>query len=350
MNAQSHNRGFTKIELVIVLVVLALFFAVSIPAVLRARLSARRNACLHNLKLIGRAFQTMDSTQRRFPSSCGVAKDPNGKILSMDGWSWCIFILPYVEMRPPLCEILDMRSGKPLDGSQGSATALSTLKRVYHCPSFKGNPYVDMRTRAEAITNYKAMGGTHLESLNVASPSPTVPRYGDPKDHPDGGCYPGSTHGTDGFSKDGTAGSVLVAETVEQNVARWTVGNEACLVGLPPVVTFEESGVGGIPYVHPTGFTVANYWDKSTIPNDVNKTYLDWDYEKHPYSDGGVSKPSAAASVPMKHGPSSHHAGVTNHLLADGSVQCVCEDIDAALYMFLITRNNGDVSRACLAE
>ena len=179
-------------------------------------------------------------------------------------------------------------------------------------------------------------------SLNVASPNPTVPRYGDPEDHPDGGCYPGSTHGTDGFSMDGTAHTVILVETVEQNVARWTVGNETCLVGLPPVVTFEEAGVGEIPYARPTGYTPGYFWDKTTIPRKVNKTYLKWDYVKHPYSDGGVSTPSAAATGPMKYGPSSHHPNITNHAFADGSVQSIHEDIDAAAYMWLNTRNGGE--------
>jgi hypothetical protein len=194
---------------------------------------------------------------------------------------------------------------------------------------------------AEAITNYKAMGATHLESLNVASPNPTMPRYGDAENHPDGGCYPGSRHGTDGFARDGTAHSIIVVETVEQNVARWAVGNETCLVGLPPVVTFADP-TDEMPHYHPTGFTKDAFWARSTIADDVNRTYLNWDYDKHPYDDGGVSTPSADATGPIKYGPSSHHSGITNHAFADGSVHSISNDIDAAAYMFLITRDGGD--------
>ena len=41
-------------------------------------------------------------------------------------------------------------------------------------------------------------------------------------------------------------------------------------------------------------------------------------------------------------GPDSHHSGVINHALADGSVRSISKEIDAAAYMFLITRNAGD--------
>ena len=41
----------------------------------------------------------------------------------------------------------------------------------------------------------------------------------------------------------------------------------------------------------------------------------------------------------MKYGPSSDHPGTVNHLFADGSVHPLANDIDAATYMFMITRD-----------
>lgn len=55
-----------------------------------------------------------------------------------------------------------------------------------------------------------------------------------------------------------------------------------------------------------------------------------------------MSTPSAAAGGPIKYGPSSHHDGVVNHGFADGSVHSISKQIDAALYFFIITRNNAD--------
>ncbi|OHB72196.1 MAG: hypothetical protein A2V70_20780 [Planctomycetes bacterium RBG_13_63_9] len=55
-----------------------------------------------------------------------------------------------------------------------------------------------------------------------------------------------------------------------------------------------------------------------------------------------ISTPSAAATGPIKYGPSSDRSAVTNHLSVDGSVHAISNEIDAALYMFMMTRNGGD--------
>ena len=160
--------------------------------------------------------------------------------------------------------------------------------------------------------------------------------------HPDGAIFPGSRHGREGFRGDGTGRTVLLVETVEQNVARWTVGNECALVGLPPVVEFVDDTT--LSYCRPKGYTAGEFWENSTVDPEMDKTYLNWDYDANPYSDGGLSTPSASADGPMKYGPSSHHPDVTNHLFVDGSVHSINNRIDVSLYMFVITRNNGDPS------
>ncbi len=343
MSAESQNT-FVIVAIVVGLLMLLCVVAVPLlllfPALGASREAARRAACLNNLKQVGLGFQNMESAIKKFPPSCHVTKDENGKITSMDGWSWCVDVLPYMEQRP-LWGTLDTVDGLPLDGNEPHQLALGTIVSEFHCPSFAGWDYVNQATEAEAITNYKAMGGTHLESHNVASLNPTTPRYApeptEPKRHPDGGTFPGSTHGVSGFM-DGSSCTIIVVETKEQNVARWTVGNETCVVGLPPVVTFATEN----PFWHPTGYTPRMHFEESTIPVGMRQTYLGWDYDSNPYGDGGVSTPSAAASGPIKYGPSSDHSGVTNHVFADGSVHSIRNSIDPALYMFLITRNNGD--------
>ena len=51
--------------------------------------------------------------------------------------------------------------------------------------------------------------------------------------------------------------------------------------------------------------------------------------------------PSFDGSKPL-YGPSSAHAAVVMHAMGDGSVQSLSKDIDAAAYMFLITRSGSD--------
>jgi hypothetical protein len=342
MNTPSRTRGFTKIELLVVSIILVIGFALTFPAIQAAREASRRARCLDNLKQIGFGFHNRHAALNKLPSSSGVTRDDSGKIVAVDGWSWCAQLLPYMGSPARWSEI-DL-AAKPLIEPPGGGTphadALASVVPEFHCPSFRGRPYLGSGAKREAITNYKAMGATHLESLNVASPIPTVPRYGYITKHPDGAIFPGSTHGFDAMRKDGTHYTILVVETVEPNVARWTVGNETCVVGLPPLVEFDYR----MSWWAPVGYTVNMHWSESTIPPQYDWTYLDWDYVQNPYSDGGVSTPSVLARGPMKYGPSSHHTAITDHLMADGSVRSIWNEIDAAAYMFVITREAADPS------
>ncbi|NQT38559.1 MAG: hypothetical protein HQ581_13770, partial [Planctomycetes bacterium] len=106
---------------------------------------------------------------------------------------------------------------------------------------------------------------------------------------------------------------------------------------LPPNVTFaiHTSTYGGrsASYYAPTGFD-GKFGDESSV--DAPRTYLDWDYED---SDDGPYLPGKGQGV---FGPGGPHPGAVNHLFVDASVRTISTDIDAALYMFLITRDGGD--------
>ena len=338
MDERSATGCLRPIDVLVLVGVVLFLVALLLPAMPGVTETARQAACLNSQKQLGLALLNMESAFKRLPPSSHIEHDADGNIVSMDGFSWCVDILPYLE-NVDLYRSLDVAGGAPLDGTPAHTAALGKVIGEFHCPSFEGDAYIDPTTEAEAITNYKALGATHIESLNVASPNPTVPKYAPNSNrHPDGGMFPDSRHGMEAFKIDGTSQTALLVETVEQNVARWTVGSECVLVGLPPVVTFAKNE----SYWHPTGYTSNQFWDQSTIPREINHTYLDWDYDEFPYDDGGITRPSAAASGPIKYGPSSHHSGVTNHTFADGSVHVISNEIDAALYMFIITRNGND--------
>ena len=351
----SRKRGFTLVELLVVIAIIGILIALLLPAIQAAREAARRARCLNNLKQIGLGFQNMDSAIRKFPAAMKVTKDPDTKlIVSMaPGWSWTVRLLPYMEMKPmyDTLKLNDPQLGPFVNppNNEAHSDALAAVVNVYHCPSFSGENFDDISTELEAITNYKCLGATVMESLQMASATQGNVPYGIAPDHPDGGIFPGSKHGTNGFQEDGTSHTVIVVESVEQHFARWTVGPETLLVGLPPGGTFVTPQPGdSVPYAYPEGYTPNAFFSESTVT--FNQTYLGWDYEETPYSDifyelvtelPSGANPGSGETI-IKYGPSSHHTELTNHLLADGSVQSVANDIDAAAYMFLITRKNGD--------
>ena len=87
------RRGFTIIELLVVIGILAMLVGLLIPAVQAARESGRRTKCANNLRQIGLALQQHQMTYNAFPP--GVSSDVQ---YPKSAWlTWCARLLPNLE-------------------------------------------------------------------------------------------------------------------------------------------------------------------------------------------------------------------------------------------------------------
>ena len=92
------RRGFTLIELMVVITIIAMLAGLLLPAVQAARESGRRSACANNLKQIGLAMQNYENAYGGLPPRrYGPSWTPTVANKGYCGWG--AVILPYLELK-----------------------------------------------------------------------------------------------------------------------------------------------------------------------------------------------------------------------------------------------------------
>jgi prepilin-type N-terminal cleavage/methylation domain-containing protein len=165
-------RGFTLVEVLVVIAIIGILVALLLPAVQSAREAARRTECANHLRQIGLACLQHVGAQKFFPSSgWGFiwTGDPDRGYGSGQPGGWIYNILPYMEEQ----SIRNIGAGLAGPGPGGAKyEALKAQKvavlQVMHCPSrrpaklyFGADQSINAGdTTVQAKNDYAANGGS----------------------------------------------------------------------------------------------------------------------------------------------------------------------------------------------
>jgi len=152
------RRGFTLVELLVVIAVIGLLVALVLPAVQAARESARRGQCANNLRQIGIAMLSFHDANKRYPSA--YESRPGGAMGEIEehtgdagpGWTCLFQILPFMEG-----ENAQLQFDKNLPSwHAANAEAAKQVVPTYICPSVseESKTYTVIDEHGDAVAEF----------------------------------------------------------------------------------------------------------------------------------------------------------------------------------------------------
>jgi prepilin-type N-terminal cleavage/methylation domain-containing protein/prepilin-type processing-associated H-X9-DG protein len=328
------NRGFTLVELLVVVAIISILIMLLLPAVQAARESARRTQCANNLRQLDMAMLHYVGANKFYPNAGGPAPDPvpDGLHGYPSDFSPLSRLLPYFE-QTSLQKLIDFTifMGHPGrdDLPEALRPAAATAVSVFLCPSDPEKP-VHVSTAPSgahldvAGSNYAMNGGSGMDGV-------FHPGMGTS----DGLCYVNSEIRIRDI-RDGTTHTLAFTESLRgpcDTLPADSVPDIQVYRAKAPANTAaaEAAEAGGLSAISASGWDGSrlSVWLRGTIPAGPVMNGRFTPNANLPDITSGSAKITAARS---------RHRGGVNAGFCDGSVRFIENAIDAATYHALWTR------------
>lgn len=294
------QRGFTLIEVLVVISIIGVLAGLLLPAIQQARETARRMQCQSHLRQIGIALLNYHDSKRSFPPGYISKTDSAGNEIG-PGWGWASRILPELE-QSSLFEKIDFGLG--IEHASNIAVRLQRVP-LYLCPS-------DPAPNHWRVVKRNLATGAFLNNICDVASANYIGMFGtfEPGVDGDGAFFRNDSVGLRDLL-DGTSTTLLIGErSFQLGEATWT-GAITDAVIIPD----GSDGVGTGPPEAGSSIILGHSGD-SFSPGE-NRSHVNQFY--------------------------SHHRGGVHFLLADGHVAFFSNSLDNRTYRALTTRAGSEV-------
>jgi prepilin-type N-terminal cleavage/methylation domain-containing protein len=352
------RRGFTLVELLVVMSIISVLVAMLLPAVNSAREAARRSSCGNNSRQVALATLNFESAYSYFPPTRTLAWNATtGKAQSGGSWSTLARILPYME-EGAVYKAINF-AASPGSFTLPNGVVLQTVRiSSYICPSEQNDTLaldtaVSPATPSSYPANYAFNLGTWLTYDPVANTGGN-------------GAFFCNAQLTPGSFSDGASKTLMTSE-VKAFQPYITLGGytDANMPALPAPGTTGATPAGLLATLSFPGTasfrlgqslqqnTGHDEWGDGRTPQvGFTTTFTPNTAVPYTYTDGNVydidfdNQNEGTSQTNPTFGPvtsRSYHVGGVNVTYMDGSVHFVPNLVDLATWQALSTRAGGEI-------
>ncbi|MEN1679655.1 MAG: DUF1559 domain-containing protein [Planctomycetota bacterium] len=293
------RHGYTLVELLVVVTVVTILIGLLLPAVQAAREAARARTCTNNLKQIGLALHSYESSYRRLPPGARLHDQPMQPSIG-----WRVEILSHVEQ----ATLHDQMEPQQHGGAKDVSVARSLAPSLYQCPSAE-RPFATAQT--DSVSHYAGVSGAYRGDERIDLEDTAC---GDV--YTNGILYPGSETRLAEIT-DGTSNTLMVGERLY--IFRDWVSGATRLESPFKLICSGATKNVRFPINSAPALTGYHVGDQLAPPDAVKDKLLNDLYF------------------------ASSHPGGANFLLADGSVHFVSERLDFPTFQDLATKSGAEV-------
>jgi prepilin-type N-terminal cleavage/methylation domain-containing protein/prepilin-type processing-associated H-X9-DG protein len=331
-------RGFTLVELLVVISIIGMLMGLLLPAVQQARENGRRNTCINNLKQIGIATNSFTTSKQYYPGYVNSVAQNSANVKAV---SYVVPLLPFLDNNALYAKWNDPSVTWQDAYTGASGTSGVSLIQSLICPSDPPEP-AQLSPLSYVVNAGEFSNDVIPSNSNQATANPLIRKIrasgvchnlfvDKPGTNPPTNKYPVKV--TTGYldGGDGTSKTLLASENLQAQ--DW-------VLGLGPQSAFNIQNNTIPPQPASATDTLVKEWAKYNcgfIWKDVNQPGAS---DPRQINIERNIQPQPTTFVFAR--PSSNHPGGVVAVFCDGHVQFIGDDVNYKVYKQLMSTNHSE--------